>query len=502
MTEQQEQGTPQAWVIRAGKKGEYEERFLETGSPRFGRDSLGDLTDYDTLDELKEAIRGEAEELSEKQIGHRAGRLWILRSEVRKGDIVALPLQRNKAKKIALGVVASKYQYRVDADEGTRHNISVDWKRNVPLQAFQKDLSNSIRFSHQVIFRIKRGDPEAAHQLQQIIETGEDPGRREAVNEAVNRAGDADGENRENGENASSDDPGVPADASVSSVDALEVLAEELLLEVGDLRRIEKLLQDKKQVIFQGPPGTGKTYVARELAKCLAGDSDRRRVTLVQFHPSYAYEDFVQGFRPTLENGQPGFELRNGPLLDAAEAAREHPGQRHVLVIDEINRGNLSKVLGELYFLLEYRDDEIRLQYSAESFSLPENLWIIGTMNTADRSIALVDLALRRRFHFVEFRPDKAPVEGLLRRWLDKNATEMVWVADAVDRANEKLSDPQAAIGPSYFMKDDLDDEMASFIWEHNVLPYIEEQLYGEHERLNDFRLDDLRSDTPDAQNQ
>ena len=215
---------------------------------------------------------------------------------------------------------------------------------------------------------------------------------------------------------------------------------------------------------------------------------------LVQFHPSYAYEDFVQGFRPTLEGGSHGFTLRDGPLLEMARRAREADDAIHVLVIDEINRGNLSKVFGELYFLLEYRDVEMRLQYSDEPFSLPKNLWIIGTMNTADRSIALVDLALRRRFYFVEFHPDKAPVQGLLRSWLEVNANGMEWVADIVDRANEKLSDRHAAIGPTYFMrKDGLDEEMVGLIWEHNVLPYIEEQLYGERDRLDDFKLDRLR---------
>ena len=155
---------------------------------------------------------------------------------------------------------------------------------------------------------------------------------------------------------------------------------------------------------------------------------------------------------------------------------------------------NLSKVFGELYFLLEYRNVEMRLQYSDDEFSLPDNLWIIGTMNTADRSIALVDLALRRRFHFVEFHPDKAPIKDLLRSWLEEKASGMEWVADVVDRANEKLSDRHAAIGPSYFMrKEGLDTEMLEIIWEHNVLPYIEEQLYGEHDRLDEFDLDRLR---------
>lgn len=272
---------------------------------------------------------------------------------------------------------------------------------------------------------------------------------------------------------------------------SLQALAGELLFDVSWLRRVEKLLDDKRQVIFQGPPGTGKTYVARKLAECLAEAEER--VRLIQFHPSYAYEDFVQGFRPTLIDRQPGFELRNGPLLDAAEAARAEPDRKHFLVIDEINRGNLSKVFGELYYLLEYRDQKVRLQYSSAPFALPDNLCIIGTMNTADRSIALVDLALRRRFHFVEFHPGKPPVAGLLARWLAENAPDYGWLAGVVDRANQLLDDRQAAVGPSYLMKDGLDDEMVELIWEHNVLPYVEEHLYGEPDRLAEFDLDALR---------
>ncbi len=273
-------------------------------------------------------------------------------------------------------------------------------------------------------------------------------------------------------------------------------LADDLLYDEADIRTIARLLDDKRQVIFQGPPGTGKTYAARKLAQHLA-ESDER-VTLVQFHPSYAYEDFVQGYRPALTaEGQAGFELRNGPLVTAAAAARDDPtAAPHFLIIDEINRGNLAKVFGELYFLLEYRAEDMRLQYASaedEPFSLPENLYIIGTMNTADRSIALVDLALRRRFHFVEFHPDKAPVEGLLGRWLGRNAPEMAWVADVMRRANSKLDDRQAAIGPSYFMKKDLDEEKVRLIWEHNVLPYVEEHLYGEADRLAEFDLGKLR---------
>lgn len=278
----------------------------------------------------------------------------------------------------------------------------------------------------------------------------------------------------------------------------LESLADNLHLDVSFLEEIERLLNDKRQVIFQGPPGTGKTFVARKLARHLAGADER--VSLVQFHPSYAYEDFVQGFRPTFtDDGRAGFDIRNGPLVRAAERARQEPNAKHFLIIDEINRGNLGKLLGELYFLLEYREQEATLQYSDEPFSLPENLYIIGTMNTADRSIALVDLALRRRFYFVEFHPDRPPIKGLLRRWLSDSAPGMGWVADVLDRANELLSDSHAAIGPSYFMKPNLNEVDVERIWKHAVLPYIEEQLFGEPDRLGEFDLDRLRGSDTDA---
>ena len=277
----------------------------------------------------------------------------------------------------------------------------------------------------------------------------------------------------------------------------LKTLSKDVYLPVEFLEEIVTLLGEKRQVIFQGPPGTGKTYVAKELAKHLAGSEER--VTLVQFHPSYAYEDFVQGFRPTLlAGGQPGFELKAGPLLRAAEQARKEPEAKHYLVIDEINRGNIAKVFGELYFLLEYRNEKMHLQYQREDeddFELPDNLYFIGTMNTADRSIALVDLALRRRFYFVEFHPDDKEVKGVLRKWLKaKGLEDMDWVANVVDEANRKLQDDRhAAIGPSYFMEDGLDDAAVERIWKHSVLPYIEELRFGREQAADEFRLSKLR---------
>lgn len=271
----------------------------------------------------------------------------------------------------------------------------------------------------------------------------------------------------------------------------LESLAKRLLIDVMHLVEIKQLLEDKGQVIFYGPPGTGKTYIARELAQHFAGTGGS--VEIVQFHPSYAYEDFVEGYRPELHNGHPGFSLIEGPLKRIAARAEEASDEIHVLLIDEINRGNIAKVFGELYYLLEYRDEEISLQYSRQPFSLPENLWIIGTMNTADRSIALIDAALRRRFYFVPFFPDQPPIAGLLRRWLAAHQPEFLSLADVVDRANQELRDRHAAIGPSHFLRDDLSEEWIKTIWRRSILPYLEEQFIGDEEQLKRFDLDTLK---------
>ena len=305
------------------------------------------------------------------------------------------------------------------------------------------------------------------------------------------------------------DDEDQPDSDNEPPVD-LAALADELYLPVDFLEEINTLLEDKKQIIFQGPPGTGKTYVAQKFAEHIAGA--KKRVRLVQFHPSYAYEDFVQGFRPSSsDDGQLTYRLREGPLMRSARAAARdaeaEPDAKHFLIIDEINRANLGKVFGELYYLLEYRGEDIEMQYSDEGdgFSLPENLYIIGTMNTADRSIALVDLALRRRFYFVEFHPDEPPIKGLLRRYLKGQSPNMEWVADVVDKANEQLwqDERDAAIGPSYFMKENLNEGDVQIRWKHGVMPYVRELLFGQQSRLADFDLGKLRGLTiPGAGNE
>ncbi len=294
-------------------------------------------------------------------------------------------------------------------------------------------------------------------------------------------------------------EPDAPSPVDPWSQGSLKALAEELLWGEDDLQEVVTDLQEKRQVIFYGPPGTGKTYMARRIAQhCQQNGGD---FAVVQFHPSYAYEDFVEGFRPRIHDGQPGFELVPGPLLRIAAQAAANPGSTYILVIDELNRGNVAKVFGELYYLLEYRDEDMQLQYGGpgQRFRLPENLWLICTMNTADRSIALMDAALRRRFYFAPFFANQPPVEGLLRRWLQRHSPDMGWVADLVDLANERVGDRHLAVGPSYFMVGDgeLDEARVRRIWRRAVLPYIEEQFFGNEDRLAEFEFDALRAELP-----
>jgi hypothetical protein len=272
--------------------------------------------------------------------------------------------------------------------------------------------------------------------------------------------------------------------------DLLTQAATELYLDEAWVREIVELLRDKRQLIFYGPPGTGKTFVAKRIARALAQEDDARW-GLVQLHPSSSYEDFFEGYRPRTEGSQLTYAITPGPLARIAEVARKSDLE-HVLVIDEINRANVPKVFGELLFLLEYRGEHTSTLYR-ERFSLSKNLYFIGTMNTADRSIALVDAALRRRFHFVPFYPDDDRLLGVLPGWLADNDGP-AWVAAFLEGVNDRLADRFKSrdfqIGPSHFMVKDLDEARLRRVWDYSVYPLIEEQLYDAPEELPSYSFD------------
>ena len=181
--------------------------------------------------------------------------------------------------------------------------------------------------------------------------------------------------------------------------------------------------------------------------------------------------------------------MEPGPFAQLADRASTDP-KRHVLVIDELNRANIPKVFGELLFLLEYRDQEVVPLYRPDGFLLPDNLWVIATMNTADRSIASLDAALRRRFHFIPIFPDEGPMGGLLDRYLDRLGGDRSW-ARLVDMVNAELRDRlgngDLLIGPSHFMKSDLDEARMARIWRYNVEPFVDDLFYGDPQAIAEF---------------
>ncbi|WP_330460407.1 DUF4357 domain-containing protein [Streptomyces sp. NBC_00820] len=274
-----------------------------------------------------------------------------------------------------------------------------------------------------------------------------------------------------------------PVQRELSLPDVTEAFAADLLVhDRAWLDEIRELLLDERQLVLYGPPGTGKTYVAMKLAEYFGGGPEQ--VKIVQFHPSYAYEDFFEGFRPVEdpESREVAFRLTAGPLRELADLASRE-GNRHIphfLIIDEINRANLAKVFGELYFLLEYRTKSVRLTYSGDDFALPPNLFVIGTMNTADRSIALVDAAMRRRFAFVELSPRTEPTAGLLVRWLKREGWDLE-PARLLDALNSRIDESDFAIGPSYLMKPGVyRDGGLERTWRTKILPLLEEYHYGD----------------------
>ena len=458
-----------AWVVRSGGTNEPDVSQL------FEEHSAAAIDWQDWFSDLSQSSREEIKAMAQAHgqnthgAGAVAGEIFSFVNGIIKGDLVITPPTADRGN-VLVGYCEDPYKYTpglivADNPKHYSHVIRVNWVARFPRSKFPSN-----------VVKVRKTVYSVTNHMDEILTIIKSAARSDV--------------------NPGTEIPATSAATQVpwSSADTAEV-AKELLWEPEQLQEIIDDLQEKRQVIFYGPPGTGKTYVASAIAKhCREHGGD---FEIVQFHPSYLYEDFVQGYRPRLIEGQPGFKLVDGPLLRIAKRAEDSPDATFILVIDELNRGNVATVFGELYFLLEYREEEMRLQYSGDDkkgFRLPENLWFICTMNTADRNIALMDAALRRRFYFAPFFSNEPPIEGLLRRWIGKHNQGSEWVADLVDLANGKL-ERDMGIGPSYFMDPyrPLDEDRVRRIWKRAIIPYLEEQCFGDTEKLRGFEFDRLK---------
>ena len=279
----------------------------------------------------------------------------------------------------------------------------------------------------------------------------------------------------------------VSPSAPVSTM-TLETLSELTLWPKSTLEEIIDLFKSgNRQIVLAGPPGTSKTWIAELIADYLC-QGDPRRHRLVQFHPSYTYEAFVEGLRPTLENGAIQFSVVPGVVRDFVRSigTRLEP---HVLIIDEMNRANLPKVLGELMYLFEYRNKTIDLPYT-KNFNLPDNLWFIATMNTADRSIRSIDVALRRRFMMVDCPPDAGILQRFYVSGRENHVENLIEGFTALNLELTRLLDEHHTIGHAFFMVDGFNRQGLERAWRHKIGPLIHEYFFDQPDTARAFTID------------
>lgn len=437
------------WMYSPGRQASKWDEFSSNELMAIGWDELGDPTEYESQEAIRQILAGDGSGSSAK---HDALAVWQFQQEMRIGDIVYA--KRGRQEIVGRGEVTSDARYEPDR-ESYRHVRSVNWthKGSWPLS-----------------------DSAPLKTLTDISDKRDEIDRLEALFT-----------------------DGLPAEAP-STTEPLPTYTrqdflEDVYISDSDYDRLRSLLLRKKNIILAGPPGVGKTFAARRLAHSIMGERDNDRIQMVQFHQSYSYEDFIMGYRPT-EDG--GFSLEEGPFYQFCEEARaDDPSRPYFFIIDEINRGNISKIFGELLMLIEAdkRGRKLRLLYKKEDFTVPPNVHIIGMMNTADRSLAVIDYALRRRFGFFTMTP-AFDSEGF-KAWKESVGSPALDVlVDTVVKLNSEIGadpglGPGFKIGHSYLIKpqtSDADDEDWLFsVVVDELIPLLEEYWFDEDAKANEW---------------
>lgn len=441
------------WIYSPGDGAAKWDEFNNAGIMGIGWEEIGDIMQYAGKEEIRQAlVETLGGDTSYKNAAHA---LWQFAHEMKPGDIVFA--KKGMHQIIGRGVVTSGYEY--DKSRPNYCNIrKVDWTHKGewahPGQAVMKTLTDITTYTDYV------------EKLNTLFED-------ESVEDAEEQV------------------------VSYPPYDKAKFLSDVYMGET-EYERLVGLLKAKKNIILQGAPGVGKTFTAKRLAYSIMGIKDQKRVMMVQFHQSYSYEDFVMGFRPTAN----GFELKKGAFYTFCKDAEVDSENDYFFIIDEINRGNLSKIFGELFMLIESdkRKAELQLLYSDEKFSIPENLYIIGMMNTADRSLALLDFALRRRFGFFEMHPGFA-TDGFRAYRMGLNSEKFNKLIDCVESLNKVIATDESlgegfCIGHSYFCNlapDTVDDARLSGIVEFELIPLLKEYWFDEPQKVKDWG-ENLRS--------